>query len=76
MQQRTNKGDHTGSNFCHFIEGECPRCRGNMDDRGNEIHEPRRGYQVDQSEVQYDYYLTLAKMWDDPHQDFDIKLDY
>ena len=45
-----------------------------MDDQGYQIQQPRRGYHLDKGEIQYDWHMTLASMWDDPHKDFDLEL--
>ena len=47
-----------------------------MDDQRNEICQPRKGYHLDKGELEYDWLMTLASMWDDPHEDFDFKLKH
>jgi hypothetical protein len=76
MQEGADKSDHTGSNFCHFIDGECTSCRSDLDDQPNEVHQFRRCHRMDKGEIQYDWLFTLASMWDDPQKDFDINLEH
>ena len=47
-----------------------------MDDQRNEVHLFRRCRRMDKGEIQFDWQMTLASMWDDPHTDFNINLDY
>ena len=76
MQKRADKSDHIGSDFCHFVNGECSRCGADMADQRNEVHQFRRCHRMDKGEIQYDWLFTLASMWDDPQKDFDINLEH
>lgn len=74
MQKGTDKSDPAGSNFCHFVDGECTRCRAYVEDQRDQVLQFRGCNRMDKGEIQYDWLMTLASMWDDPHKDFDINL--
>ena len=74
MQERINKSDQPKRHLCNIASGKsrCGNCP--LDGGRDEVSNFRRCNRMDKGEVEYDYYITLATMWDDPTQDFDLNL--
>ena len=76
MHKGADKGNLRRQDLLNYpnSESECPAS--SVDNKRNEIRQPSPGNHLDTSELEYDWIITLAKMWDDPHQDFDLKLNH
>ena len=75
MHQRNNNRDQQKPSVCSFpsskrICSDCP-----LEVEGHEVQQPRKCHKLDRGELEYDYLMTLASMYDDPTKDFDIKLE-
>ena len=75
MQERDNRSGNIDSNFCDPAQCDCGGRELFVERDGSEIRNSGGGNNLDREE-QYDWLLTLAKMWDDPVNDFDIKLPH
>jgi len=75
MQERDNKSDQPKRELCNIVSGKS-RCGDCPLDRGQDpVSNFRRCNRLDKGEVQYDWAMTLAAMFDDPTQDFDLNLE-
>lgn len=73
MQKRNHRGENIDSNFCDPTQCECGAGELLLERDGSEFCDTRASNHLDRGE-QYDWILTLAQMWDDPVNDFKIKL--
>jgi hypothetical protein len=75
MQKGEHRSGSSGRDLCDLANGKgrCGNCP--LDLGRDPVSEFRRCNRLDKGEVEYDWYITLASMWDDPTQDFDLNLE-
>lgn len=76
MQEREHRGDQSGSELHDQTPCDSTRGRSPLVHRGDQQSISNVGCSDDQhQELAYDYYITIARMWDDPKRSFDLRLN-
>lgn len=75
MQERTNNSDYPKTRNCDLTRSKSAHPQSILEDKRHEVRHSRGCNCMDEIEIEYDWIMTLARMWDDPKQDFDLKLD-
>jgi hypothetical protein len=75
MQQRDCPNGNIDSNFCDPIKCKCGGGKPLLERNGSKFCNSRGSHLLDREE-EYDWILTLAEMWDDPNNDFNINIPF
>ena len=75
MQERTNNSDYRKTRNCDLTRSKSAHPQSILEDKGHEVRHSRGCDCMDEIEIQYDWIITLARMWDNPNQDFDLNLN-
>ena len=75
MHERTNNSDYRKTRNCDLTRSKSAHPQTILEDKGHEVRHFGGCDCMDEIEIQYDWIITLARMWDDPNQDFDLNLN-
>lgn len=75
MCKRDNNSDFERAKNCDHPSCKSAYTESSLDDKRHQVRDLGECDCMGEVELEYDWIMTLAKMWDNPNEDFDFNLE-